>query len=183
VPVKPRFQISLMLTAMALSALLSYGILTNLPDEENSPMVNDPASRQMPEAVFYNEVDERVTLASFRGQVVLVNLWATWCPPCVVELPSLERLQQKLKGKNFRVVAISLDRTSAENVASFLRERDVKLLDVYWDKDRQIPAKWKYAGIPVSFLIDAEGNLVETFEGPREWEQGAVFERISALVN
>lgn len=181
-PVKPQFQISLMLLAMVLGAGLSYGILRTMPDEPKPVAVKAAEVFQLPEAYFYNEAGEKTRLNDFRGQVLLVNLWATWCPPCVVELPALDTLQAKLKDKNFRVVAISLDRTSATNVISFLKGRGIEQLNVYWDKDRQIPAKWQYSGIPTTFLVDAAGNVVETFDGPYEWDRGPVFEKISSFV-
>lgn len=141
------------------------------------------------DAVFYDAAGKKFTLADFRGKVLLVNLWATWCPPCVAELPSLDVLQAKLHKKNFMVVAISLDRADIsldradiKTVTDFLEARKVERLTAYWDKDRDIPLKWKYAGVPVSFLIDAEGNVIEQIEGAREWHEGEIFDKISRLV-
>ena len=67
---------------------------------------NTQVGKQLPEASFFNAMGQKIELADFKGQVVLVNLWATWCPPCVVELPALDKLQAKLKDRNFKIVAI-----------------------------------------------------------------------------
>jgi len=121
---------------------------------------------RLPAVSFYDKSGTKVTLDDFRGRVVLVNLWATWCPPCIAELPSLDRLQKMLPEDKFAVVAISMDTTSMEAVAGFLKKRSVKNLDVYWDKDRQLPLKWKYDGLPTSFLLDRDGNVMKRYDGP-----------------
>lgn len=130
------------------------------------------------EAGFFDVGGRKFTLADFRGKVVLVNLWATWCPPCVAELPSLDRLQALLKDRNFAVVAISLDRGDMKTVTDFLEKRGVEHLTAYWDRDRDVPLKWKYEGLPVSFLLDEKGAVIEKFDGPREWHEGDVFRQI-----
>lgn len=134
--------------------------------------------RGMPAAGFYDAAGNKLTLQDFKNKVVLVNLWATWCPPCVAELPSLDALQAKLKDRDFIVVAISLDRTDMKTVTDFLQARGVEHLTPYHDRDRDIPLKWTYSGLPVSFLLDEEGMMIDQFDGPQEWHDGEVFERI-----
>ena len=125
----------------------------------------------LPVVSFYDKSDKKLTLDDFKGRVVLVNLWATWCPPCVAELPSLDRLQKALSADKFAVVAISLDTTSMKTVTDFLEKQHLKNLSVYWDKDRQFPLKWKYDGLPTSFLLDREGNVVKRYDGAYEWDE------------
>ncbi len=120
---------------------------------------------------FYDKSDNKVTLDDFKGKVVLVNLWATWCLPCIAELPSLNRLQDKWPQDKFSVVAISLDnKISPLDLRSFLDKHGAKGIDVYHDKDRQIRLKWKYAGLPTSFLIDREGIVVRQYNGAYDWD-------------
>lgn len=138
------------------------------------------AEQSLPEVVFYDQNGDSVQLADFSGKVILVNLWATWCTPCVAELPALDALQSKMKDKNFEVVAISMDRDDFVKVKTFLAERDIDNIVSYWDRDKAIALKWKYAGLPSSFLIDAKGQLVEKFEGPREWDSEEMIKKISA---
>lgn len=181
-PVKPQFQISLILGAMVFAAALSYGIMHYNAPPPAQNMKTASGQEVLPNAIFFDRTDAPMTLADFKGSVVLVNLWATWCPPCVAELPSLDRLQGKLKDKKFKVVAISMDRSSAEKVRGFLRDRKIEQLDFFWDKDREISLKWKFKGIPASFLIDRDGNVIEAFDGERTWDEGVHFEQIQAVL-
>jgi thiol-disulfide isomerase/thioredoxin len=165
---------------ISIATAAAYLVLTNarpLP-----PAAPDAVRVEMADAVFYDALatETPVRLSDFRGSVLLVNLWATWCPPCVVELPSLDLLQAKLGDRNFRVITISMDRGDAAKIPAFLKERGVERLPAYWDKDYDIPRKWTYGGLPASFLIGADGRLIEKFEGPRKWDSGEVFEKIKA---
>ena len=180
--VKPRIQAFVILGAMAFAALLSYGILHHSAPEPVKSMEKFDTQPPLPEAVFYDADGDKKTLADFKGDVLLVNLWATWCTPCVAELPALERLQGKLKDDGMKVIAISVDRGPVEDVAAFLDNKGIEALDLYVDTDRDIPSKWKYAAIPASFLIDREGNVIQTFSGPQEWDKGDIFARIEQVL-
>ena len=137
----------------------------------------------LPEIVFYDGNEKPVTLKFFSGRPALVNLWATWCAPCVAELPALDRLEKVFPGGGgLKVVAISLDRTSLKDVEAFLQRQGIGNLDVYWDKDRQVPLRWKYEGLPQSFLLDAKGRVVRVYIGPREWDQPGIIADIKAAL-
>lgn len=185
--VKPRI---LYLWVVAITALLTYGIVSLIlshpfDNRENIAAQDTGAAtgKTLPEAYFFDEKDEKKTLADFRGQAVLVNLWATWCLPCVAELPALDKLQAKLDKKGLRVVAISMDRKGdMGKIKAFLQSHGADHLAPYWDKDRQILGNWDYEGIPVSFLLDAKGNLRETLEGPYEWDKGEILAKVEALL-
>ncbi len=204
---KPQHRIVLMIVAMVLAIGLSYTILLNIQppsaaakktsenmetkQSEAAPAVRaaekqaraarpSAAGQALPAVTFYDEKGAPVTLADFKGEVLLVNLWATWCPPCVAELPALDTLQAKLREKGLHVLPISLDNKPVADVAAFLAERRVEQLSLYTDTDRQIPMKWVYAGIPASFLIDRNGVVIEQFDGPREWAEGEIFARIES---
>lgn len=128
---------------------------------------------------FFGADGKKHSLNEFKGEVVLVNLWATWCPPCVAELPALDRLQKKLKGKKFRVVAVNLDRKGeAAHVTEFFAKEKITHLTPYWDKERQVPEKWKYEGLPVSWLLNRDGMIVGEFNGPFEWDKGEALKKV-----
>lgn len=193
-----------MVFAMLLALGLSYTILVNIqpsstPAAKTSKNMEKEASgaeaaskkaaraarpsaagQTLPEVTFYDENGQAVTLADFKGEVLLVNLWATWCPPCVAELPALDTLQARLRDKGLHVLPISLDNKPVADVAAFLAERRVEQMKLYIDSGRQIPMKWVYAGIPASFLIDRNGVVFEQFDGPREWAEGEIFSRIES---
>jgi peroxiredoxin len=109
-----------------------------------------------------------VSLSDYRGYVVLVNIWATWCPPCVYEMPSMERLYQKLKGENFEIVAISIDEMGAEAVAPFMKKNNLSFAALL-DPEGTIKSAYQTTGVPESFIIDKQGILVEKIIGPRSW--------------
>lgn len=129
---------------------------------------------------FYDKSDKTVTLADFKGQPVLVNLWATWCTPCVAEMPALDKLQAKYPKTKFRVVAVSVDMTSMKTVTDFFAKHGIRTLDAYWDKDRQTLLKWSYAGLPTSYLLDAEGGVVKRYDGVVDWAD--LDEQLGALL-
>jgi thiol-disulfide isomerase/thioredoxin len=109
------------------------------------------------------------SLADFRGRWVLVNLWATWCAPCVREMPSLDRLQAAL-GTRLAIVAISEDRGAAPVVDPFLEKLGLKQLAIYLDPKGAAGQALKARGLPTSVLIDGEGRMVGMLEGAAEWD-------------
>lgn len=171
-PVKRQF----FFFAFVAIVLASYGAVRALQGETSA------AKPSLSAVYFYDKSDKKVTLEDFKGKVVLVNLWATWCTPCVAELPSLDRLQKALPADKFVIVAISMDTSSMKAVGDFLKKRGIKNLDVYWDKDRQLPLKWKYDGLPTSFLLDRDGNTIARYDGPYVWDQDPVLKDIRERV-
>jgi peroxiredoxin len=111
----------------------------------------------------------RLGLADLRGKVVLLNFWATWCPPCVTELPAMERLYQRHRAQGFTVLAVSLDSAGAPAVATFVREHALTFpigLDAAWDVARVYGVR----GLPTTALLDRQGRTVAMVVGPREWD-------------
>jgi thiol-disulfide isomerase/thioredoxin len=136
------------------------------------------------EVYFYDKYNKKVTLDDFSGNVVLVNIWATWCAPCVAELPSLDRLQSIFSNRKFIVIAVSQDRvSSSDGIKKFLYEKSIKKLGVYWDKDRQFPSKWQYSILPTSVLIDREGYVVKQFTGAFDWGDEALVDEVRAALD
>jgi len=109
------------------------------------------------------------SLADYRGRVVLLNVWATWCPPCRVEMPSLERLHGKLAGPDFAVVAVSIDDGDASTVMAFVRELGLGF-DVLQDKGGRIQQIYQTTGVPESFVIDRDGVIIKKVIGAAEWD-------------
>lgn len=104
----------------------------------------------------------------YKGRVVLLNFWASWCPPCRDEFPSLERLQKKIGGKDFTVLAVSVA-DSAEGVARFLQGRTPPF-DILMDDDGKVSAAFRARGVPVTYLLDRTGRLVAGKTGPQHWD-------------
>ena len=108
------------------------------------------------------------TLADFRGRVVLVNFWATWCGPCRAEMPSLDRLQAKL-GRRLTVLAISEDRRGADAIDPFLARLKLSTLAVYLDPNNGALQAFGLRGLPTSILVDRDGRMLWRVEGGVDW--------------
>ena len=125
---------------------------------------------------------KNVTLSKFRGKVVLLNFWNTWCGPCRAEMPSLNNLFLELKDKGLIVLSISID-TSEEPVRAFISERKI-VFPVLMDKKQKVYAKKYFLyGLPVTFLIDKKGIIVEKFIGERDWSSPQMKEKILQMLN
>lgn len=109
-------------------------------------------------------------LADFRGKVVLLNIWATWCLPCRKEMPTLDRLQAALGGGDFEVVALSIDRRGVDAVKKFFTEIGVQHLAIYVDSSREANSALGILGLPATLLIDRRGLELGRISGPAEWD-------------
>ena len=109
------------------------------------------------------------TLADYRGQVVLLNIWATWCQPCRVEMPSMERLYQEFGPQGLKVVAISIDEVDADVIREFARERGLTF-QVLHDPTREIERTYQTTGVPESFVLNRDGTIVRKVIGAAEWD-------------
>jgi cytochrome c biogenesis protein CcmG/thiol:disulfide interchange protein DsbE len=110
-----------------------------------------------------------VDLASQRGKVVVLNFWATWCPPCVAEMPSLERLHRALGPEGLSVVTVSTDEDDAE-LRRFVAERALSLPVLKDPGGRVAASEYHTTGYPETFVLDREGRLLEHVVGPAEWD-------------
>lgn len=136
------------------------------------------APRPVPDVTFADAKGRMRDLASFRGKLVLLNVWATWCPPCRREMPTLDRLQAKLGSKDFEVVALSIDRGGKAAVKAFFDEIDVKALALYVDATTGAQGQLGVVGVPTTLLIDREGREIGRVVGPAEWDSPDVIETI-----
>jgi len=123
-----------------------------------------------PETTFTDESGTELTLRNFRGRVVLVNFWATWCGPCVREMPSLERLHNKLKGPDFSVIALSEDRKGWEKIGPFRDKLNLQDLPLYHDVKSKMVFATKARGLPTTLLIGRDGTELGRLTGPAEWD-------------
>lgn len=133
---------------------------------------------------------EPVPLSSFRGDVVLLNIWATWCAPCVREMPALQRLHEQLGADGLSVVAVSVDAMPGSlgpfgqpggDVAAFV-DRFGLTFPVLHDVSGDIQSRYQVNGLPTTFLIDRDGRIVRKELGAREWDQPALADDIRAML-
>ncbi|CAN7418475.1 TlpA family protein disulfide reductase [Mesorhizobium sp. LjRoot246] len=124
----------------------------------------------VPEISFEDANGQPKTLADFRGKVVLLNIWATWCAPCRKEMPTLDRLQAKLGGSDFEVVALSMDRAGPDKVKKFFAEIGIEHLALNIDTSGKAMFTLGALGLPMTLLIDREGEEIGRLIGPAEWD-------------
>jgi thiol-disulfide isomerase/thioredoxin len=129
-----------------------------------------PEPAALPEIIFQDGEGRERTLAQWRGKVVLLNLWATWCLPCRKEMPALDRLQAALGSDRFEVVALSVDRKGLEASRKFLDDTKVERLAPYVDPSARANTALRAVGLPVTLLIDAQGREIGRLLGPAEWD-------------
>ena len=130
---------------------------------------------------FVDAEGNEVRLADFAGKVVLVNFWATWCPPCRAEMPSIDRLADETAGDDFAVVALSTDRGGAARVEKFFDGIGVDL-PLYLDERTRVQRAAGAAGLPVTLLLDREGREVGRVTGDAEWDSPEAKALIGRLI-
>jgi thiol-disulfide isomerase/thioredoxin len=189
-PIRHRLLIAATMVASAVVLLLvglEYG--SRVPSPETAVRQSAPATvstgsasgnklelsvfdqpHALPEVRFQDDQGHDLTLGDFRGRVVVLNIWATWCVPCRKEMPTLDRLQARLGGKDFLVVALSIDRKGAEAVRGFYQEVGVENLAIYVDPSGRGSRGLGLPGVPTTLLIDQEGREVARKIGEAKWD-------------
>jgi peroxiredoxin len=122
-----------------------------------------------------------VELKDYRGKVVFLNIWATWCPTCREEMPSMEKLYQGLKGEAFEILAVSVDKAGAKAVAPFMKAHNLSFR-VLLDPEGQIARPYGVTGVPESFIINKEGIIEKIVIGPIDWTEPAIVDFFRSLL-
>lgn len=128
-------------------------------------------------------LDGTVTgLADYRGKVLLLNVWATWCGPCRTEMPSMERLQRAFADTDFRVVAVSVDQSRSAAVGEFATELGLTF-DILHDPTGEIQRRYRTTGVPESWVIDRQGTIVKKVVGATEWDSPSTLALVRTLLD
>lgn len=149
---------------------------------EMAAFVRKPAPEPLPAFTFQDGDGKALTIADFKGRYILLNLWATWCAPCRLEMPALDRLQAALGSDKFEVVALSLDKDGIEKARKFFADTKIAHLKFYIDPTGKEGFNLKPVGLPTTFLIDPEGRETGRLAGPAEWDSEAAKALISAAI-
>jgi thiol-disulfide isomerase/thioredoxin len=136
-----------------------------------------------PDLLFQDAQGKQRSLSQWRGRVVLVNLWASWCGPCRSEMPSLAALQRRFGSDDFEVVAISVDKGGAKVAAPFLQETKASELRLYVDPTAKSIEMLTALGLPASVLIDREGKEIGRLLGPAEWTSPEAYRLVNLAIN
>jgi cytochrome c biogenesis protein CcmG, thiol:disulfide interchange protein DsbE len=168
--VRPRVYWPVSLAAAALVALLTYGVTSTGPDTSIDERLADGERVEAPVADLPKLGSEGTgSLADHEGKVVVLNIWASWCPPCVEEMPLLQRTHERIASRGGIVLGIDTQDAS-EDALSFLRDYDIDFPSLR-DRDREYGRSLGVSGYPETFLIDREGRIVALRRGPitRAW--------------
>ncbi|MDH5752935.1 MAG: TlpA family protein disulfide reductase [Deltaproteobacteria bacterium] len=146
-----------------------------LPGKPPLAMEDNPLWMSFPkkpmEALEFKTVDDKgneVSLSDFKGKVVFLNFWATWCPPCVREMPAMERLQSAMRGQPFVILAMN-QAEKPETVQKF-KEKTGFTFRLLMDKGARIGIDYGANSLPMTYIIDAQGKIISRAVGPREWD-------------
>jgi thiol-disulfide isomerase/thioredoxin len=153
-----------------------------LSQGEMATFVFRKAPEALPAVAFTDGTGAGRTLADFKGKVVLLNLWATWCIPCLKEMPGLDRLQKELGSDKFEVVALSVDRKGPEASRKFLDQIKVEHLKLYADATAKAGSALKVLGMPTTLLLNAKGEEIGRLIGPAEWDSADAKKLIQAAL-
>jgi thiol-disulfide isomerase/thioredoxin len=141
-----------------------------------------PKPAPAPEFTLEDMDEELHSLKDLRGKVVLLNFWATWCPPCRREMPSMERLYQKLNGEDFTVIAVN-QMEDGDHVFAYIGQLDVDpTFTILFDKDSKVSNSFQVNGLPTTYLIDKQGNIRYRAIGGREFDHPEVEKQIMQLM-
>ncbi len=138
--------------------------------------------RPLPPLRFRDAAGQVQTLAAYRGRGVVLNLWATWCAPCVAELPALDRLAQALRGSRIAVLALSSDLGGAAVVLRFYATHHITALPVLLDPDGAVLSALHARGVPTTYLVTPAGTEAGWIEGGQDWDAPASVARVKALI-
>ena len=130
---------------------------------------------------FKDHKEKEISFSDFKGKILLVNFWATWCAPCIKEMPSLDRLETKING-DFDVIAISVDRDGVEKVTDFFDENKISNLEKFFDIKNSLAKEMNLYGVPTSFFVNKEGDLIGYYQGDMELYNDTLINFINYLI-
>lgn len=183
-PGKSRFGVAAAVVG-AIAVAAGVGLYLALPQQEPVPGSAGQAvgkAKPLPELRFHDDTGRARSLADFRGKVVLLNIWATWCTPCREEMPALDRLQAKLGGPDFQVVALSIDQQGAQAVRKFFDDVGVQALELYIDPSAQAGFKLATLGLPTTVIVDRAGREIGRRVGPAEWDSPPLMDELRGII-
>jgi len=174
-----RFTVAAMLVSFWVGVALDTRVAAHGPDHP-PPLRNNrnqftflEPPTPAPMTPIVDEHGSLLDLGRFRGRVVLLNIWATWCPPCIRELPALDRLQSALADRDFKIVALSIDSGDIEVPTSFVRGLGLKTLSVYLDFTAAMVDTLPLIGLPTTYLISREVTMIGYIVGEVAWDEPA----------
>ena len=173
-----------MLAAATSAVLLATMADVRIEAAEELPanLVVHDSPRPLAAVQFEDEQGQTRGLADFKGKVIVLNIWATWCVPCRREMPTLDRLEAQLGGSDFQVVPVSIDRGGIDTIRKFYVEAAVQKLPLYVDRSGQVLRTLGALGLPTTLIIDRDGQELGRITGPAEWDSVEIVQFLRPLI-
>ncbi|MCT7947714.1 TlpA disulfide reductase family protein [Shewanella septentrionalis] len=183
------------ITALMLSSLFSLlagGVAhaypgmqqTTKPMESTVDLINVLPKTFPIEPVTFNDVDGKtIDFSQFKGKIIMVNMWATWCPPCVRELPAIERLATKFKAEDFVLLPISIDAEGKQQVQPFLSSLGMPNFNSYYDQPQSLGDVFPLDTIPATFILDQQGQLIAFVRSYVDWDDAKAVSLIQGFID
>jgi len=173
-----------MIVFLEMRGLIKIGLLLMLVIMASQSLANPfeidkLVGREAPDFTLNDIYGNKVTLSKLRGKVILLNFWATWCPPCIQEFPLFVELKKSMKGQPFEMITIAID-SPLNNVKAFAERRGANF-PVLYDPDKTTSKRYHIFSLPTSFLIDKNGRIVERYFGARNWNDEEMKSKIKKL--
>jgi thiol-disulfide isomerase/thioredoxin len=160
----------------------AQGPLAGLNTGAMAAFVVRPTPQALSDVSFVTGDGAETSLSDWKGKVVLLNIWATWCVPCRAEMPALDKLQADLGGKDFDVVAVNIDRGQSDKPKTFLAETGATQLQLFTDPSGKLFSKLKAVGMPTTLLLDRQGREIGRLVGPAAWDSPEALALIKAAI-
>jgi len=177
-----------LLLMLFVSGLLYYFKAQNITNNQATGTEKQQTGQQLtpladkPQAPGFNLPDENgqlFTLDSFKGKPLIINFWATWCPPCRAELPSMNRAWMKIKDDGIGMLAVNIGEDE-DTIFAFTAEQPIDF-KILLDKEGQITSSWPVQGLPTTYVVDKDGRLVYVAMGEREWDSDQMLDKVREL--
>ena len=186
---RPRLLLLIIIACSGLGAILTYSAEISARTDSRGidrlfstvGVIKVPPAKD-PVAINLKDVDgKNVSISDFKGNIVFLNFWTTWCPTCRIEMPSMEKLHQKLKNYNFTMVTINLQE-SASQVKAFFKEFKLTFTALL-DSTGEVGASFGIRAIPTTYILDKTGRIIGLANGPREWDSKAAIALFENLMD
>lgn len=154
------------------------------PIESTVDLINVLPKTYPIKPVAFNDVDGKaIDFSHYKGKVIMVNMWATWCPPCVRELPAIERLATKFKAEDFALLPISIDAEGKQQVQSFLNTLGMAGFNSYYDPEQNLGQVFPLDTIPATFILDQDGQLIAFVRSFVDWDDAKAVSLIQGFID
>lgn len=171
-----------LVVGLAITSLIWKSSQTGIPKEPPKSAESQIEGTPAPDFTLPDLNGTNHTLSNYKGKVVFLNIWATWCKPCKDEMPSMEKLYQKFKNRDFVMLAVSVDKDGKKAVEPFMKEYGLTF-PALLDPAGVTSKLYKTTGVPETFIIDKKGVVIHKVIGPRDWSKEPVFEAFERIVS